>query len=284
MKKIFALLAALALGITMTGCSTQSSDSDQVGIVYDAGSLSSKTFQECIDQGARTFSGPGDDGYSYPAGQRTYAFTGGEGADAEPVSVSTKDNVEMTSAGVVTFTPDLSCKPTKDWPGGMRQRFHETIGNKYKAYEDEGWGRMLGVYIGQSLQRAMNEATAGRPWKALYNDPATKREWEKKVAELLPGYVKGMAGEDFFVNISVSIQKPKPPAEVLRALEAEQVAVTQNNAQRQQNTKIRTELDSIRALVKVLGPNGYILYKAIQDGKITVVPVPQGGSINVNPN
>lgn len=35
------------------------------------------------------------------------------------------------------------------------------------------------------------------------------------------------------------------------------------------------------SLVKVLGSNGYILYKAIQDGKITVLPVPMGNPLSL---
>jgi uncharacterized membrane protein affecting hemolysin expression len=65
------------------------------------------------------------------------------------------------------------------------------------------------------------------------------------------------------------------------ALAAEQVAVAQNNAQKAKNVQINTEIESIRALVKVLGPNGYILYKAIQDGEITVMPIPMGNPLSI---
>ncbi len=33
----------------------------------------------------------------------------------------------------------------------------------------------------------------------------------------------------------------------------------------------------------MLGPQGAILYKAIQDGKVSIVPVPTGSAVNVTP-
>jgi hypothetical protein len=129
----------------------------------------------------------------------------------------------------------------------------------------------------------MNEATVALPWKGLYNDSKVKAAWEKTVAMLLPQYVKQLAGEDYFTGVSVSIQKPEPPAAIVKALAGEQVAVAENNAQLERNATIATELASIRALVKVLGPYGYVLYQAEKDGKLPLMPVPAGGSINVAP-
>ena len=41
--------------------------------------------------------------------------------------------------------------------------------------------------------------------------------------------------------------------------------------------------ESIKALVAVLGPDGYNTYQAIKDGRIQVVTIPQGSSVVVQP-
>ena len=47
--------------------------------------------------------------------------------------------------------------------------------------------------------------------------------------------------------------------------------------------QVQSELQSIKALVAVLGPDGYVAYQAIKDGKISVIPIPQGSSVVVQP-
>ena len=283
MKKIVkAVTLAAATALFLSGCSVASIEPDQAGLHYKGGSFTSTHFANCIDPGSRAFDGPGDKHFAYPAGQRTFDFSGVKGADSPPIVVSTHDNIEMKVLGVVTFNLDQKCE--------MLKKFHEQIGLKYAAYTDgekdgtsDGWDRMLNVYLGQPLQRAMNEATQATDWKSLYNDSATKGKWEAKVAKLLPTYVAQQAGEDYFVNFKVTIQKPEPPAEIVKGLQAKQAADLQNQAQEAKNQQVVTELDSIQELVKVLGVDGYLTYKAIQDGRVSVMPIPQGAGVNLNP-
>ena len=57
----------------------------------------------------------------------------------------------------------------------------------------------------------------------------------------------------------------------------------QNKAQQERNVQVKSELESIKALVAVLGPDGYNTYQAIKDGRIQVVTIPQGSSVVVQP-
>nr|BFE87928.1 hypothetical protein GCM10020093_105290 [Planobispora longispora] len=91
------------------------------------------------------------------------------------------------------------------------------------------------------------------------------------------------AGSGDCGDISLTIQKPEPPGTLVDALSAEQAAKAENVAQAQRNAKVRTELESIRDLVKVLGKDGAVLWQAIQKGQVTVVPVPQGADLNITP-
>lgn len=259
-----------------------STDVDQAGLHYSAGPLSSTTYENCIQPSSRVWDGPADIHVAYPSGQRTYDFSSTSSVpDASPFVVASQDNQELTVSGVVSFYLNTDCDTLRD--------FHENIGNKFQAFMDgnttsQGWRDMLSVYLNQPLQRAMNEATQGRDWKGLYNDPVTKAEWEKQVSELLPQYIKQQTGKDYFINFSLTLQKPEPSAELLAALRDKQVAVEQNLAQAERNNTIQTEAESISQLVAILGVDGYNVYQAIKDGKVDVMPIPQGSSVIMNSN
>jgi len=287
-----ALIAVFLLGFAAAGCTRVSTAPDEVVLHYAGGLFEPKKFERCImPSSGATYLGPGDTYYSYPFGQRTFDFTGSKDAESKPITVVSKDNVQMTVAGSATLTLNTDCETLR--------RFHERIGLKYGAYLEngrtsDGWTRMLNFYLKQPLDRALDAASQEFEWRALFNDPNTKQRWEERVGQLARQFIKETAGDEYFCqpnyaghgdcgDIVLTIQKPEPPKSLVDALAAEQAAKQQNRAQQQINAKVRTELESIRDLVKVLGPEGAVLWKAIQDGKVEVVPVPQGSNINITP-
>ncbi|NUT42277.1 MAG: hypothetical protein HOV86_20055 [Thermoactinospora sp.] len=286
-----ALAAVVVLGFAATGCSRVSTETDEVVLHYAGGPFEAIAFEKCVNPSSGlTLLGPGDTGYSYPFGQRSFDFSGVEGAESGAISVVSRDNVQMTVAGSATFTLNTECK--------VLRQFHERIGRKYGAYfedgQSEGWTKMLNFYFKQPLDRAMDAASQEFEWKKLFNDPQVKQQWELRVGQLAREYIREAAGAEYFCqplyagtgdcgDVVLTIQKPQPPDSLIEALAAEQAAKQQNLAQQQINAKVKTELESIKDLVAVLGPNGAILWKAIQDGKVDVVPVPQNGAINITP-
>ena len=269
------LIPAGLLGLALaTGCSITTPEPDQKGIVYDAGMFSDTTFQNCINPGSRDVSGWGDQGFVYPNGQRTFEFADKKDAESKPLTVVSKDNLEMTVSGVATFSLTTDCATLR--------KFHEQIGLKFKAYEDAGWNRMLGVYIGQPLDRAMDAAAKEYGWKDLFSNPAIKQQWEQSVATYAAQFIKEQGGAGFFGGFSVTLQQPQPPQGVRDALASAQQAVEENAAQKNKNEKSKTELESIKQLVDVLGPQGYVIFKAIQDGRVQIV-VTSGQAVTVTP-
>jgi len=268
------IAAAALLAVAVTGCSITTPEPDQKGIVYDAGLFSDTTFQNCINPGARDMSGPGDQGFVYPNGQRTFEFAAKDGAESKPLTVVSKDNLEMTVSGVATFSLTTDCETLR--------KFHEQIGLKFKAYEDAGWNRLLSVYIGQPLDRAMDAAAKEYGWKELFSDPAVKQKWEDRVGVLAAQFIQEQGGAGFFGGFSVTLQQPQPPQGVRDALASAQQAVEENTAQKAKNEKSRTEMESIKALVDVLGPQGAVMWQAVKDGRVQIV-VSDGGAISVTP-
>jgi hypothetical protein len=287
-KKIMAAAGAAVLGaMVLTGCSSVSTPPDQVALHYKAGPIESTKFSDCVGASERAWDGPGDKHFVYPAGQRTYDFKAdGAGADSPALTVVAggtgekgKDTqVELKQDGTLTFTfATTDCETLR--------AFHEKIGLKYGA--DKAGVRdldsLLDVYLGGPLQRALSEATQGVDWKTYYSDATVRNEVEKKASELLPAYVEELAGGEYFTNFSVQLQRPSLPQELVDALKATQVAIEENNAQKERNVQVQSELESIKALVEVLGPEGYNTYQAIKGGKISVMPIPQGSDVVLSP-
>lgn len=281
------ILGALFIGVFASGCSV-APNPDEAGLEYDAGAFSATTFSNCVSPGSREYHGPGDQVYLYPAGQRTFEFAANEDAEIGQATVVSKDDLELQVTGLVTFSLKTDCDTL--------QQFHERIGIKYEAYEYDGWVRMLRDYIGHPLERALDDATKAFAWRDLYTSAETKGTWERAVGELLAKYIAEQGGEAFFCSPvytpgstgdcgdpQLTIQQPVPPEPVRAALTDTQRAIEATRAQGEENVRVTTELEAIRSLVAVLGPDGYVLYQAIKDGKVQVVPVPNGVGVNITP-
>lgn len=280
----FAAVAVLAL----TGCTSMSTGSDTVGLVYNAGMFSDTRFDVCVGKGTKEWDGPQDKHIEYPAGQRTLRFGTDKGVDRGSIPVTTKDPIGLDAQGSVSFEINISCTPIKGYRGGILQKFHEEIGNKYSptltdGHTNDDWRKFLNDYLGEALKRALTDATQGYGWDALYTDPAKKAAWEKSVLDRLPMYVEQAMGGKYLTIKSVTIQKPELPADLDNAIRGKQVAIKENEAQAERNAKVATELTSIRDLVKVLGPDGYVTLKAIESGKVSIMPIPQGSNVAVSP-
>ncbi len=181
----------------------------------------------------------------------------------------------MTVSGVATFSLTADCTTL--------QKFHEQIGLKFRAYDDAGWLKLIGVYIGQPLDRAMDAAAKEYGWKDLFSNPAIKQQWEQSVAKYAAQFIKEQGGAGFFGGFSVTLQQPLPPKGVRDALASAQQALEENAAQKNKNERAKTELESIKQLVDVLGPQGAVLWQAIKDGRVSFV-VSNGGAISVTPS
>jgi hypothetical protein len=294
MKRALTVLAGATLtALAAAGCSTVNTAPDQIALHYSGGSFSSQTFKECISPGTRNVNGPGEHYFYYPTGQRTFKFSDDAGSDSKPLTASTKDQQELVVKGTITFTLNTSCDKFTDstgreWPGGKLQKFNDTIGRKYSAYATEGnvepgdgWDQMLGVYIKDIADRAIDNEALKYGWESLYNDVSSKAKWEQDVIGAIPALVKAQAGEDFFTINNVVLQKPDISSALKEQLAAKQAAVLRGQA---------AQVDQKTAESWPGGIAAYLAYqqqlainKAITDGKVQILPVPQGVGINITP-
>lgn len=265
-----AAVAGIAVAV-LAGCSTTSTESDQVALLYKGGFIQSREFKECVPAAKYDFSGPGDTYYTYPAGQRNWRFNNGEG-DAEPITFTTKDGVEMSVEGVLNFSLNTDCETL--------QQFHEKIGNRYGAHAGaDGWRSVLGTYIAVPLDTAVDRVAQTYTYEQLYLDPVAKAEWERAVGESLPALVGQQTEGDaeYFQGFQVTLGKPEPPTEVKSALVARQTAVAdaqtarakadaQVAAAEAQIAVERAEAAKAAERIAVLGVDGYLQEQALKEG------------------
>jgi hypothetical protein len=287
-KAIAVAIAVLALALV--GCTSVNTQPDEVALHYSGGGFSSTDFKNCVGPGTKNYDGPGDHHYTYPFGQRTATF--GDNAEFGKVSVVTSDAVTMDVSGVVTFALNTDCDTLRE--------FHERIGIKYEAWTDDGWDRMLQVYIGQPLNQALDQASKNYTTKALYvSSDQVKNQWEQSVSTYFQQALQQLAGGDYFCQPNfdgqgecgspvLTLQKPEPPQDIIDAFTARLQAVEQNAAAQAQQQVLTTEAQSLRkALVEAgLQPTAanlaaYTNWLAVKDGDIPLYVLPQGSNVTV---
>lgn len=291
-----ALVGILALGlVALSGCSYADNTSGETSVVYRGGATGAtdRSYKTCVPAAKSNKIGVNDTRYIYPANTRDFSFGTGEGSQERgAIEVVTKDNVTMQVNGIFNFALNITC----DDKGGPLKTFHEQIGTHYGANSDDipkDWNAMMAKYVGQPLERALDDATKSYNWLELYSG-AKKPEWEKKVADLMTNYSKAQTGQEYWCEPNfrgsgncgeptLTVQQPVPPKNISDAMAAAQAAIENKKAALNNNATITTEAEGIAILVKILGPQGYVLYQAMKDGRITLMPIPQGGNINVQP-
>ena len=263
-------------------------DANRIGLHYGGGLIEDKKFKSIIPPGSTNkLIGPGDTVYTYPIDQRSYII-GGDGADtdaADEVTVVSKDNVRLGVRVQVYFTLNRD----KD----VLKSFHERIGLKTDACEDDGWNEMLQSYFRPQIDRALAAVATNYGWAELYNNEAKKSQFQTAAAREFTRLLPAAVGGDYFCGpsyngsndcgeLSFTVQKPMPLDKgIIDGLEAKQRAELAKATQEQKNQQVNVELQSVKQQVAMLGANGYLLKTAIESGKIQFMVIPQNGNVSI---
>lgn len=296
MNRRLATIATLStLAVTLTACSIANTNGGEAALHYEDGWLAEgKAYEFCVPPNTYETGGVHDRNLYYPAGQRDFTFSNNKGADSAALSSATKDSQEITVTGTVKFTLNTDCSEFKDptgkvWPGGKLQFFHELIGLKYTAFNEEGgqptndgWAQMLTNYLGAAIDRAADNEALKYNLLALYSNAETKADWERDVLDQLPDTLKSLTqGVDLFTINSVLLQKPGVAPKIKDGLTEQQAAKLRAQA---------VQIDKDAAANFPGGINAYQQYQqqqaineAIKSGKVQVLPVPQGSPVIVSP-
>lgn len=292
-----ALLALLGALLALTGCSYVTTGASEVALQYEGGIVESRSFFKCFAGSAREAQDWGDLQYYYPTGGRDFTFSEAKTADTAPLTAVSKDTQQLRVTGTVKFSLTLSCgrftdPDGKEWPGGTAQYFHEKFGTKdpskpvyntsgNEAY-GEGWSNFLEQYVGFAVDRIVDDNALGYTLAELRGNVAARASWEASVLEKLPDMLKALTGGvDVFKVTAVILQQPGVRKEIADAEAQRQAA---------QITAEAATIDTDAAAAFPGGMQAYLEYKrqqavnkAIESGKVQVIPIPDGSPIIVQP-
>lgn len=289
----------LLFGFISLFFSVHKTDADKIGLSYGGGLFEGRKFQGVTRPGSGVkFIGWYDKWYTYPVTQRNYIIsrTEGEGDRGEPdkIVAPSADRVEVTYEVATFFRLNTNSV----------RGFHETIGLKYKAWEDGGWDNMLRDYFRQPIQTTLQEISRKYPVEKLYADPAVKQEIESTFGQSLKDTINRLVGGTFFCgptfvegkddcpNFTFAVKAIDVPAEVKNVFQANQTSSaairTKENEVQQGRLEAERKRIEQEELKSSYNDPGYLEYLRAQaalecakrDG-CTMIMAP-GTGVNVN--
>ncbi len=305
---VIAVIVFVVGGVIYWMGSTASAESNQVCVVYSGGTFTDKEFQEILPPGTtNAIIGWGSKSRCYENDQRSYIASNREGADMPPISVTCRaDDVvqggtEEDAANQVSVDFDVNmyfslntseAKAGEDPETGTIVVFDREIGRKTKANTREGWREMLRDYMEPQVIRAMQDAGNSYSCLELAGSAKVRAEYQKDVVELFRKYLKTTFKGEYFCqptftgkgdcgDISLKVSKPTLPETVQKTIEDRIAARQETATQIERNNTSTKKLIVDDELIKRYGPEGALLYKAIESGKVQIMVLPNGQSVAV---
>lgn len=238
MKKQTSKLAVLgvAAALLLTGCGFKEAQSGEIGVIQNGSFFpgADKNLVGCLAP-ETTENRMFDEIFYYPARQISFDATGQEGSERGAYTVVSNADAPAELHVPVVITMDLTsdCEEL--------QNFHRTMGTKYSAWmggsprtTSEGWVQLLNYAVGQPTEVSLVRLAQKYPWQQIWNDDAIRIEFEQALQQDLPERIKSRTGGEFFTNIQVTVGKPDPVNDELKAAIAqEQQVITEANAKRE---------------------------------------------------
>ncbi len=280
---------------------------DQWAVSYGGGPFESQHYQGTFEPGSNLrFNGWFDKWFEYPATLRSYIVSkqGGEGdvPGSDSIRATTKDQVEVEFEITTNFKLNTN----------LLRKFHEQLGLKFEAWEDDGWNKMLRDSFRQQLENSLQSIVREFDVAEVWASERALEEIQDRLGVELNEKITSQLGDEYFCGptfqhgravqvpvkeqvdgeivtrmertdcppLQVKIKRPTIPQKVKRAFEAnrtsEILVVTKENEIEQR----RKERESIKQLRNVLSPQ-YVLLRAIEEGKIDFWVLPGNNGLNL---
>jgi hypothetical protein len=239
-----ATVVVITLIVVLVSFRGYSVPSDMVAVHVGAGPFEAKKVKDdCIPSSSRAFLT--NDSYPmFPTSEREWDATGQDGSDAGRMQSVTKDSVQMYVPVTVRFTLITECEKLKE--------FYTRYARRYGVeFEDDGsyndaWITLLRKLIADPSDATLDRIIQDYNWRAVWNDPATKVDIEKRLNDALSADVSLLtqtAKGTFFDGISVLVGKPEPVNQDL----AKAVAAEQTNVAKAQSEEAQAKADKAKA-------------------------------------
>ena len=210
--------ATVLLTLGLTACVGPTPEQQTVTLQYEGGKFirTPLKFSRCVPGGTRGDYDLGGRSATYPGDQRVVRFTGEDGADRGPITVKSKDGIEMAVVGTMQYNLNTECN---DEDGGALSEFHLNIGRRYDASFDEGlseippgWRIIQREYVETPMEKTLIREASNAGWFSLWKDAEAQRTLEKAVNDNITEAVNTAAPTDleFYKNFRFSITRIEP--------------------------------------------------------------------------
>lgn len=239
---IVVVLVIVVVGALLFADPLRKTPADKIAISYGGGMFEGAQYQQTVEPGSGlVFNGLFDKWYEYPTTQRNYIVSSVEGegdrANVDGIRAFTSDKVETVTELTVTFK--LNTNEIRD--------FHEKIGLKFNAWEDDGWDRMLNDNFRQPLENSVQQVIRQFDVDKIASDTEVLTQVQDAVESTLKAEVNKLLGGDYFCgpgfeigqedcpNFKVVVKRISLPEGVVAAFErqetsAAEVVSAQNDA------------------------------------------------------
>ncbi len=280
---IVAAIVLLIIGLSLWPLA--SVPRDKIALSYGGGWLEGAHFQGLHQPGQGTFfNGWGDRLYEYPVTQRNYIISkrAGEGdiGAADSVHAVTADNVAVEWEVATYFKLNTD----------KVQKFHEQIGLKYHAYDDEGWDRMLNDSFRQQIENALQEETRRFSVSDIYSNKDALLQVQENVGSVLKERVADVLGDNYFCGPTYTggrvcppftfvVKRITVPEQVKAAFEKNRTSLIEVQTKENEVKQAKAEAEAIAATGQALRDNPqYALLQAIKSGNIKFWVLPSDGT------
>lgn len=275
-KKIAATLAAAGAVLVPLGTwfTTEKTPADKIALSYGGGPFEGNQYQDTVQPGSGLkFNGWFDKWYEYPVTVRNYIVSNardeGDKESFDVIETTDKDGVIEQVELTVSFRLNEE----------LVQKFHERLGMKYKAWDDDGWKKMLGDNVRQPLNNAVVKALKEFSTDDIKKNSSVYVSLEEAIEAELPGALKSIMGDNYFCGPSGADQGACSPIKVVvksitpknqsvndsydKQKETANGIVTAQNEAQQQIERATGEKASKDAVAEALTPE-YLAYLDVQ--------------------